>query len=328
VIHGGPRFAKLILVEGSRPVAIRTIRFDLPEGGTTEARQNVLGLMGREANRFLLSAATGSVRGFVLTGDFHGERGLAKAVAEATRLTSLDRDWTDALQVEDPEQRDLLRMYGVAAFGLAATGFGVDPIGMDFRQAEFRYVKRFDAVKKTAAASLVLLCAFCAMFILHFGGEAASLKDKVVTVETEQVESFRRAFPNAGRIQDRTYIVDTAKSEFDRFVRKYGLGKTEASLPGSALAFYRQLASAMARMQSDLVKQQREFRLDLTRLEIKMESDRFVIRGNISERWVADRLAEELQQFKNIQFDQQPSTDYVKDNLQMTMNGKMVGRSE
>ena len=55
-----------------------------------------------------------------------------------------------------------------AALGLALKGAGIDPLGMDFRQEEFQYRKKFDAVKSTLFVTVQLVIVALLAVALQF----------------------------------------------------------------------------------------------------------------------------------------------------------------
>jgi hypothetical protein len=55
-----------------------------------------------------------------------------------------------------------------AALGLALKGLGFDPLGMDFRQEEFQYQRKFDAIKNTLFVSAQLVIVALLAIALHF----------------------------------------------------------------------------------------------------------------------------------------------------------------
>ena len=195
LLFGTTKFTKLVFVESGRPRSIRTIRFSLgevaPVGASTQAREKgaageettgdspivilteddarrftdldlnaqgeLVSILAKEISRFLLASAAGhSPAHILLAGDFEDER----AAAMLQSATGLPVRTVDALKAVDPayavpsgERVERL----TAPLGLALKGAGIDALGMDFRQDEFRFRKKFEAVKTTALVTLELI---------------------------------------------------------------------------------------------------------------------------------------------------------------------------
>ncbi|HLF94388.1 MAG TPA: hypothetical protein VJB14_13075 [Planctomycetota bacterium] len=201
LVYGTAKFTKLVLVEEGRPRSIRTIRFsmtsapraaaaagksdDLP--GTEEAivllseeesrqfgeldretQQSLVGILSKEISRFLLgNAASANPAHILLSGAFE-DRAAAEMLQAATRIPVRTFNLVEALDADQAGAvRDRSSAMGVA-LGLALKGAGVDPLGMDFRQDEFQYRRKFEAIRNTAAITAQLVIIFLAAIALHF----------------------------------------------------------------------------------------------------------------------------------------------------------------
>ena len=202
LVYGTAKFTKLVLVEEGRPRSIRTIRFsmtsvpraaatsagkadDLP--GTEEAivvlseeeakqfgeldqetQGSLVKILSKEISRFLLgNAASANPAHILLSGAFE-DRAAAEMLQAATRIPVRTFNLVEALDAEQAGAvRDRSSAMGVA-LGLALKGAGVDPLGMDFRQDEFQYRRKFEAIRSTAAITAQLVIIFLAAIALHF----------------------------------------------------------------------------------------------------------------------------------------------------------------
>ncbi len=198
LVYGTKKFTKLVLIEQGRPRSIRTIRFsmtpapraaaradDLP--GTEEAivvlseeearqfgqldqetQRSLVGILSKEISRFLLgNAASANPAHILLSGEFE-DRAAAGMLEAATRIPVRTFNLVEALDAEQAGAvRDRSSAMGVA-LGLALKGAGIDPLGMDFRQDEFQYRRKFEAIRNTAAITAQLVIIFLAAIALHF----------------------------------------------------------------------------------------------------------------------------------------------------------------
>jgi Tfp pilus assembly PilM family ATPase len=203
LVYGTSKFTKLVLIEQRRPRSIRTIRFSMsgapheaaaPPGpadpgeglpGPEEAivvlsedqsrqfseldrdeQHMLVEILSKEISRFLLagSAAEGPTH-ILLSGAFE-DRAAAELLQAATEIPVRTFDLARALGA-DPSIRDRSPAMA-AALGLALKGVGIDPLGMDFRQEEFQYRKKFEAIKNTLFVTAQLLIVALLAVALHF----------------------------------------------------------------------------------------------------------------------------------------------------------------
>lgn len=213
LIYGTSKFTKLILVENRKPRSIRTIRFSLPDAGPapkaapeevapilmleTEdvprfreldagAQAGLVGILAKEVSRFLLAqAATASPSHILLAGDFEDEEA-ARQIEAATRIPVKTFDLLAAVEGAGIDGRPAR---AAAALGLALKGAGTDALGMDFRQDEFRYQKKYEALKTTALVAAELLVVLLAAVGLHLWFKRGDLQ-KANTWVLEQQRVF------------------------------------------------------------------------------------------------------------------------------------------
>lgn len=180
LVYGTPRFTKLILIEQRTPRSIRTIRFSMPAPGADgKAHGALLDILSREISRFLLaSAGSATPARILLSGDLENAE-TARRLEEATKIPVTTFNLLDA--VDHPfEKPDPTRF--AAPLGLALKAAGVDSLGMDFRQEEFAYRKRFDAIRTTALVTAELLLVLLGAVALHFHFKRSDLRAAHATV--------------------------------------------------------------------------------------------------------------------------------------------------
>lgn len=218
LIYGTSKFTKLILVEDRKPKSIRTIRFSLPrtpeepgrdaappepaetpfviveEGGEGEAFQDLdpgaqgalVEILAKEVSRFLLAqAATASPSHILLAGDFEEPEAAARIEA-ATRIPTKTFNLVEAMGGGGDRS-----VRAAAPLGLALKGAGVDALGMDFRQDEFQYKKKYDALKTTALVTAELLIVLLAAVALFLWFKRADLKKANEWLLEEQKKVYR-----------------------------------------------------------------------------------------------------------------------------------------
>jgi Tfp pilus assembly PilM family ATPase len=282
LVHGTPKFTKLVLIEARRPRSIRTIRFSLkesaaappaspaaapsraegPEGQesdavpvvvvaeaepgfvdlSTDEQTALVGILSKEISRFLLAtAASSSPARILLSGDF-GENGAAELLESATRIpvksvnlaTAIDPDY----QGGGPASRIAVPL------GLALKGIGTDAMGMDFRQEEYQYTKKFEAVKTTLLVTIELVIVFLAAIALHFYFKKKDLETNLKTVYNYQQALFENA-------TGQTLTVPSSAYPKMRELYQQALGGASADLPikTSAREAWRDLFNALAKFQ-------------------------------------------------------------------------------
>jgi Tfp pilus assembly PilM family ATPase len=283
LVHGTPKFTKLVFIEERRPRSIRTIRFSMvgsPEvaagvaamsgadvspllesaapgdaeplvivsdtdaafGHMPQAQQSALiGILSKEISRFLLAnASSASPAHILLSGDFE-EDGAASMLESATRIPVKTFNVIEAI---DPGYKGAGSSARIAVpLGLALKGAGVDALGMDFRQEEFQYTKRFEAIKTTMLVTVELVIVFLAAIALHFYFMKKDLDANLKTVLNYQQAMYENitgeTLPDALQ----------AYPKWNELVRKAGGGPTEFPLKASAREAWRDLFNAIQRFQ-------------------------------------------------------------------------------
>ena len=277
LVHGTPKFTKLVFIEGRKPRSIRTIRFSLRSGAVPAAapapetpaetadsglepvvvvsgtgpaydlepeddQTSLVGILSKEISRFLLaSAASATPARILLSGDI-GENGAAERLETATRIpvktVDLGAMVDPTFQNPGPASRVSVPL------GLALKGVGIDAMGMDFRQEEFRYTKKFEAVKTTLLVTVELVIVFLAAVALHF-----YFKKKEFDGATRSVINYQAGL-YANVVGEELKDPTDAFPKFSELYRQ-ALGGSSGELPikTSAREAWRELFNALQRLQ-------------------------------------------------------------------------------
>ena len=324
LIYGTPKFTKLMLIEQGRPRSIRTIRFSLgatPSEAAPVATENIpivlvsgeesrefssldeerqsalIGILAREISRFLLGNAAGSSPAhLLLAGEFENPEA-ARRIEAATQIPVRTFDLAAAVDpsfakgTADPAHL-------AAPLGLALKAAGVDALGMDFRQEEFKFTRKFEAVKTTALVTLELVIVFLAAIALHFYFKQKDLQRDLGTVLDDQRDLVERA--TGETLSDRT----AAYSRFSGLYRT-ALEATGSDLPikASAREAWRELFTAIDRFQKKYAERQigeGSLYLDMQNVDIQQntlqgnESLTMTLRGKIRNLEFANLLKQEV----------------------------------
>jgi Tfp pilus assembly PilM family ATPase len=179
LVYGTSKFTKLILVEQKKPRSIRTIRFSLPspEAGAApesfgklaqEGQRSLVEILAKEVSRFLLANAASATPAHILLSGAFEDQMAASMLESATRLPVKTFNLLEAVEHPFPEaRREVSARMGVA-LGLALKGTGNDALGMDFRQDEFSYRRKFEAIKTTGLVTVELVVVMLAAVALYF----------------------------------------------------------------------------------------------------------------------------------------------------------------
>lgn len=223
IVHGSPKYAKLILLEDGLVRNLRTIRFTLPHqetekiekskpkntptreiqepvplivlaeegpGGVEDlppgSRGALIQLLSKEISRFLLGAAGTAPTQIYLTGEFESAS-ISRMLEEATQLPVKLVDLLGAVDHPfTPEQRKGARRKIIEPLGLALRGLPDGEEGLDFRQEEFVYTRRMERV---AGAALIFLELALVMIALYCLNQFFRLRDaKDATAELYQTK--------------------------------------------------------------------------------------------------------------------------------------------
>lgn len=330
LVHGTPKFTKLVFIEDRKPRSIRTIRFSMaasPEvaspvaaaaGGPLPAEEHIpvimladgeadfaslprdhqtalIGILSKEISRFLLaSASSSSPAHILLSGDFE-EDGAAAMLESATRIPVKTFDLAAAV---DPSFKGAKSARIAVALGLALKGVGIDALGMDFRQEEFQYTKRFEAIKTTLLVTVELVIVFLAAVALHF-----YFKKKDIEANLKTVLNYQQALYE--NVTNET-LADPLMA-YPKFSELYRLALastgTDLPLKASAREAWRDLFGAIQRFQTkhgDKTLSEGTLFLEIDTLDIQQsttpgnESFTMMMRGKIRNLEFAGLLKNEI----------------------------------
>ena len=337
LIHGTSKFTKLVFIEGRQPRSIRTIRFSFPADAPVGAKAAggprppdrpdepapvvilsdeeaqrfaeldrdtqgaLVEILAKEISRFLLaSAASASPARILLSGDFEDENA-ARLLEAATEIPVRTFSLLDA--VEHSLGGDA-RSYRLAApLGLALKGAGIDALGMDFRQDEFQYKKKFEAVKTTALVTIELVVVFLAAIALHFYFKKGELRRDEKYVVEQQGELHDRV------TGETTTDPRSAFPNFQKLAREAGSGTGPLPLVASARSAWIDLFTAIQRFQQKTGNQQLgggDLFLEIEQVEVQQgttagnENLMLTMRGKIRNLEYAGALRNEIRAVESL----------------------------
>jgi len=283
LVHGTPKFTKLVFIEERRPRSIRTIRFSMagspevaaaaaakPGNAPTETGELVplvmvsesdtgegpgfdqlppdhqsalIGILSKEISRFLLAnASSSSPAHILLSGDFEAD-GAAEMLESATRIPVKT---VDLVQAVSPGAKDISSTARIAVpLGLALKGVGIDALGMDFRQEEFQYTKRFEALKTTLLVTVELVIVLLAAIALHF-----YFKKKDIDVAMKSITNFQLELYNNATGENLTDGLQAYPKFKELYMKASGGGSSDLPLKASAREAWRDLYGAIQAFQT------------------------------------------------------------------------------
>jgi Tfp pilus assembly PilM family ATPase len=210
LVFGTTKFTKLVFIEDRKPKSIRTIRFSLtgpaaedipvPAGAAADdgapepivivmaedaPRFHALDfdeeawrmeILAKEISRFLLANAAGATPAHILlAGAFQDDQAsqlLEAATHIPVRTVNLLDSYDHPFARPDAEVSARLAV----PLGLALKALETDALGLDFRQDEFSYKKKFDAIKGAALVTLELAVVLLAAVALHLHYQKTDLR--------------------------------------------------------------------------------------------------------------------------------------------------------
>lgn len=285
VLALGARFTKILSLENGALRAARFLRLTM----NGEALGAVDSLV-REINRFLLARPVHEPLGLVfITGDcddarfnalsdgLRGKLGLeVKSIDARARLEhGLDEDTSCRLAAS-----------GGVALGLALKGLGLDDVGVDFRQEEFIYQRRFDAIKKSLFLCLTMLAILLGQVALYYHNQGARFEKNRKDVFDKELEiaqtTFTEHFPDEKFDPTRNPVrsVKEAKQRLSD-----SIGKGDNPLPVSALEYWREVFSNLPAQFTYLTIE--KFKVDLNR-------DKITFSGKVDDRTLAEKVKQQL----------------------------------
>ena len=320
LLYGTPRFTKLVFIEEGKPKAIRTLRFslggpseplpsgDAPAGGeepvlvvaddepAKEGPDGLARILSKEISRFLLAGAAGAQpESLLLAGDFDRDDA-ARRIEDAVGIP-VKR--VDVLKAVDPQAPSADSSRYAAALGLALKGVGEDVLGLDFRQDEFQYARKFEALRNTALITLQLVVVLLAAVALHFFLQRRELGDAAKTVLGEHKKLAEDVLGQE---------VGDAVSAYPRMAELYrqaqaATGRGDTPLVESARTAWIELFNAIQRFQQRTAPQKlggAELFLEIEQVDVQQatapgtESLTMTLRGKIRNHEYAGALRNEV----------------------------------
>ncbi len=258
LVYGTAKFTKILLIEQKQPRSIRTIRFSMKPG---EGQGALVEILSREISRFLLGNAAGAHPAqILLTGDFENAesaRLLETATGIPVRMVNLLERVEHPFGAAPPETLppppaaeppDQSSRLGVA-LGLALKGVGVDALGMDFRQDEFSYRKRYEKIKGTLLITVELGIILLAAVALHLHLKRSDIradKAKVMTWHQEVYENLTDQ-----KLKDPALAYARTKELLYKYEGAHG----ETPIKKTAREAWRELSQAMVEFQRKYANQ-------------------------------------------------------------------------
>ncbi len=261
----------------------------------------LVGILAKEISRFLLaSASSASPAHILLSGDFEDERA-ARLLEQATRIPVRTFNFLSVLEPPPGDANPAQSAQMGASLGLALKGAGIDALGMDFRQEEFQYRKRFEALKTTALVTVELAIVFLAAVALHFWFKQKDLKRDLVKVHRAHLELYESVAEKGDpELSDGALAFEKVKDK-DRAVR--AAAGTELPIRISARQAWKELFRAIGEFQRKFSAQQLgegSIYLELDNLDIQQttsvgnESLTMSLRGKARNHDFASALLKEI----------------------------------
>ncbi len=200
-------------------------------------------ILAKEISRFLLAnAASAQPTHILLSGEFENEE-TARRLETATRIPVRTCNLLEKVEVAAPAPAAGASARMGVPLGLALKGVGIDALGMDFRQEEFSYRRKFEALKTTALVTVELAIVFLAAVALYL-----YFKQKDLRGWNERVlEAQRRMYEDVTTLK----LADPVMA-YPRFKEHYQsmTGTLAKGAPGvrSAREAWRDLFTAVERL--------------------------------------------------------------------------------
>lgn len=285
ILSIAPRYTKVLSLENG---ALRSARFlRLAQNG--DAPRTVESL-ARELNRFLLARPVHEPMGAIfITGDVDDERfaALAEGLTRELGLEVKSLDARARLELAiDEETAVRLAANGGVALGLALKGLGLDDVGLDFRQEEFVYQRRFDAIKKSLLLCLTMIAILLGQVALYYHNRTAFFVRNRDRLNERQLETakaiFTDHFPDEKLDETKSLLlqVEAAKKRLEEQV-----GKGESPMPISGLDSWTDIFAHVPEKPSYLT---------MEKLVIDVARGRAAFSGKVDDRTLVEKVANDL----------------------------------
>lgn len=209
--------------------------------------KEVAAVLQREVNRTLTSVRLNTpIASIYLSGEWETIDGLADAMASRFQLPVLDLDLLSRIEHGlSEEEADRASSLAPVAFGAALKLMDVDFGGMNFRQEDLRFTKRFDQVKTELSLLLggfLLLLMMENIYLFKNNESDRRTYQNMVDVAMTRVKGYTdkeyKHSPATDSLKRLPAIKTMVASELDTLKKKFGQD-AEVTLPPSALEAWR-----------------------------------------------------------------------------------------
>lgn len=288
------RFAKLLAVDDGRLRFVRNIRLSMggtrPIGAPADAvAQSVSGtyqvatpsglaeVLNREIARSLLSyPLKQSIAGIVVTGVAEQVQPVLAPLQEQSSIPTVGF-------TADQDQPETSA--ATVALGLAFRGLGIDHVGTDFRREEFKFERRFETVKRSAALCLCMMAVLLGLIALYYRNrfrDYAGFRDQIVAKQVEIVQKIHQELEPGKEPAACDDPIADAKRTLK--LQEELVGKGDHPLPMSALQHWKQINEQLVGFDY----------LRLNTMSINLERNQILMKGEISKIEVAERLTNQI----------------------------------
>jgi hypothetical protein len=222
VMDLGDSAARYLIFRKNSFYGSRVFQTRLPSGAEKEAAY-VKKIVGEVTRTMATLPPGGKLTGVALTGGLSLRESIVSGLKDALDIPVEMLDLASGFRLSIPEDGLAeLNALGPVAVGLAAKGVGRDLLGFDYRQAEFRYVKKFDKVKKGLACTACLL--FVIIFLWTYATQLKLTKkrNELRVAEKKLTEVFSVLLPG----EEKEWKDKKSFATFRKLVRKRQTGET------------------------------------------------------------------------------------------------------
>lgn len=228
------KFAKILVLTEGIIAAVRIVRFELTSGNAAALCKHV------ESTIFSADIASGPACVFTVNMGAQDAAGLQAHMQELLGMPVKEFTIEPPAEFSEGNGQEFNIPPDMAVpYGLALKGLDYDKSGLDLRQEQYKYQKRFDLLKKAVAVLLCLTLTLLGLVTISLSGEIKALKAKEDYVKDEQAKLFSKATgsPLTGD--------SDALSELTKFEEKIKLavGGGDHPLPVSAMEYCDELFS-------------------------------------------------------------------------------------
>lgn len=272
-----------------------------------ETQTELVEILAKEVSRFLLAnAASANPAHILLTGAFEDEHA-SQMLEAATQIPVRTVNLLERIEpaYPDPKPEHSSRM-GVP-LGLALKGAGADALGMDFRQEEFSYRKKYEAIKTTALVTVELVVVFLAAIALHLHFKAKDIGEAQRRVFEEQANLYSLVAASEETLTEPRMAYSRMEELWSKYKGPLGQG---GPIERSAREVWRELFAALQAFQSRYANRtlgEGTLFVELEGLTVSQGGDTFEmsVRGKVRNLEFAAALRDEIRKgelFKDAEF--------------------------